>query len=392
MSYRTLEWTSYNRLSCSGCLPADIIVCLKDLTKIAAKACPLEGASPEVAEETNFEWHHILGQLVTVTTIKNKCGGSYYRYIIAYDDAQLVSGANLTATDIEGVVCKGCLTTYVEDKAGDDVKIEELTPGIFTLTNQHGCQYEFGSATGGCPITQLAHGFIMPMQGVIPVVYDNDAGQFVLAQADDIANFADAVIYKIVDANSFLITTQIDLFVNNHGLDTGFYYSLSPDIPGGVIRSDLLDDCSLLDQRLFFVKSDDCLEVDVQPGATLCDFCCATQTDHGFELPENGVLPVYLDSYDATYKIAQADSPDTLALFLVIDLPFTDTVCFASPGFNFITHGLDLNVTYALSPDNPGEVVPISELASGYSQKLFTTINENCIYVDICCIGEAVIS
>lgn len=396
MSFRTIEWTSYQRLSCSGCTPADVIICLTDPDegdpdKITSRDCPLEGAPPEVTAETVFDWHHIEGQLVNVTTIRNKCGGSFYRYVIAYDDVQLVTGTNLTAADIANVVCKGCLTTYIEDKAGNDVKVEEVTPGTFTLTNQHGCQYQFGITSGGCPITQMAHGFIMPMQGVIPVVYDNDSALWVLAQADEDANLADAVIYRIVDSNTFLVMTQGDLFVENHGLDIGYYYALSPDVAGGVIRSDLLTDCAQILQRILFVKNDDCLQVGLLPGVDVCDYCCAIQEDHGFELPANGVFPVYLDSYDATYKPAQADSPDTLALFLIIDIPFTDTLCPAVPGFNFTVHGLDLNTTYALSPDTAGEVVPISEVETGYVQALFTTITDDCIYVNICCVGEGVI-
>src|SRR4029078_3032172 len=174
MSYRTIEWTAYTRLSCYSCTPADVIIVLKDddeadtnpISKIAPRDCSLEGAPPEITEETNFEWHHIQGQLILAQTIKNNCGASYYRYQLVYDDAQLTSGSNLLSDDISCVVCKGGLTTYIEDVAGDDIKVEELTPGTFTLTNQHGCQYEFGISTGGCPITQTAHGFILPMQGV----------------------------------------------------------------------------------------------------------------------------------------------------------------------------------------------------------------------------------
>ena len=138
MSFKTLIWTSSTRLSCVGCLPADIVICVPN-TFIA---------HPDTTYQAGF----INATLVTALVKKNNCGQTFYQYAANYDDAQVVIGANLTATDILGTFCKGCMTSWVEDlialsseglertyfpsvKTGPDVTIGVLLASLAQIPN-----------------------------------------------------------------------------------------------------------------------------------------------------------------------------------------------------------------------------------------------------------------
>lgn len=147
---RTVKWTSYTRLSCVGCRAADVVLCI-DPTKVAAKLCPIvPSAAPQTTPETSFEWHTIQAQLTNVRQFPGQ-NKAYYEYTFSYDDVQLVAPVvPLVCGDIEGVFCRGCLTTYIEDLAGNEVYFERVVPEegapFLRFYSQHGCQYELAEA------------------------------------------------------------------------------------------------------------------------------------------------------------------------------------------------------------------------------------------------------
>ena len=156
MGFQTVQWTSYNRLSCTSCVPSDVILCLADGEKVAQKTCPLDPlVAPETTEETDFLFSTVAAELITAGRMKNQCGQTFYSYVFRYDDALLVPATVLIPSDIIGVVCRGCLTTYIDETVGSDIKLEfvdgdseEGEFDTYLLTGQHGCAFEF-PAFGG---------------------------------------------------------------------------------------------------------------------------------------------------------------------------------------------------------------------------------------------------
>lgn len=155
MGFQTVQWISYARLSCTNCVPADVILVLSDSTKVAQKTCPLDPlVAPETTENTDFLFTTVEAQLITAGRMKNNCGQTFYTYVFRYDDTLLVPASVILSSDISQVVCRGGLTTYIDEKVGDDLKLElvpadgEGTPAQYLLTGQHGCAFEF-PAFGG---------------------------------------------------------------------------------------------------------------------------------------------------------------------------------------------------------------------------------------------------
>lgn len=90
MATRTVSWTSFGRLSCAGCTPADVILC------------------------TTFNDATVPAQLISVQRLSTGCGGGYFQYTFSYDTADLPEGVTgLTCANITNAFCKGCLTTWV---------------------------------------------------------------------------------------------------------------------------------------------------------------------------------------------------------------------------------------------------------------------------------------
>lgn len=97
-----ITWRSATKLSCAGCAPSDVIICVPQ----AFVAHP----------DTEFQPSFITGRLVSSVVVRGTCNNVSYKYAIAYDDAQITDGYTLTCQDITGVFCEGCLSQWVEDK------------------------------------------------------------------------------------------------------------------------------------------------------------------------------------------------------------------------------------------------------------------------------------
>jgi len=139
MATQTLTYTSTTLLDCAssslGCtpaMPADIILCV-DSSLVAQGECLI------TLEDTDFVYNTIPAIVYSYYPFK-KCGVQYYEYTIAYDDENLIPDTNLVCTDILGIICEGCLTTFIRDYAGQEVSIQTIE-GVQTLVTQHGCQY-----------------------------------------------------------------------------------------------------------------------------------------------------------------------------------------------------------------------------------------------------------
>lgn len=92
MAFKNVEWTSFTRLSCAGCAPADVILC------------------------TTFTPSTVPAQMISFQQFNNGCGQKFYRYVFSYDTEKLPAGVTgLTCANITGAFCKGCLTTWVEE-------------------------------------------------------------------------------------------------------------------------------------------------------------------------------------------------------------------------------------------------------------------------------------
>lgn len=136
MTERTIKYKSYNRVSCSGCTPADIVICVTP-AKILGVACD-ECSDTETSPATK---HYIDGQLQTACRLQDTCGTYFYQYILSYNDDQLVLNEVLAVSDILGIFCKGCMTDWVEDLVGTPGTICS-DEGVTTYTNSQGCEFD----------------------------------------------------------------------------------------------------------------------------------------------------------------------------------------------------------------------------------------------------------
>lgn len=137
---RSVLWTTCQRLSCSNAETPTVVICLNDTGVILSPDC-LNG-TPESFEYTTIE----------ATLTKSWRDGSVgcnplYRYLFQYDETNLVDPTTLLVTaDIAGVFCKGCFTTWIEEKVGNEITLVDNENGTLTLTTQHGCTYTFNGS------------------------------------------------------------------------------------------------------------------------------------------------------------------------------------------------------------------------------------------------------
>lgn len=99
---RTVEWSSGELLTCAGCLPADVILCVTP------------ALLPQVLDY--YEFSTIDATLILVGKTST-CGCNIsYKYTFEYDEDDLIAPTPLIASDITGVMCKNCFTTWVADE------------------------------------------------------------------------------------------------------------------------------------------------------------------------------------------------------------------------------------------------------------------------------------
>lgn len=91
---KSVSYTTYTKLSC-GC-DAPVIVCVDDA--LVASGAPYIEATVAFSD-----------------SVIDSCKVVKYRYAVTYDEGQLTDPYTpLIEADIGGIVCRGCLTTFIE--------------------------------------------------------------------------------------------------------------------------------------------------------------------------------------------------------------------------------------------------------------------------------------
>lgn len=138
MALVSLAWYSSDCLVCRDTEQAPVVICV-DPAFVLPPNCP-ETDIPNTAE-----YGFIEATISEYVKIKDSCNSSVcvLKYVLTYEDEQLVPDVELTAEDIIQVLCKDCLTSYIEQKIGDEVHLRANEDGSLTLVSQHGCEYTF---------------------------------------------------------------------------------------------------------------------------------------------------------------------------------------------------------------------------------------------------------
>ncbi len=96
---KTVVYTSCSRISCASSELPEVILCLDSDTLLTSGRSTLAGV------------------LSKTYKLNEGCDRPYWRYVITYDETLLVDPTvALTADNIEGIFCQGCLTVWVEDQ------------------------------------------------------------------------------------------------------------------------------------------------------------------------------------------------------------------------------------------------------------------------------------
>lgn len=105
---KKVVWTNCTRLACASVTPApDVVICVTDPTLLAEVTCEdLTTYQPTTLDATlTKSWKSV-----------DACGATSWTYVLSYDEALLTDPTiALTSAQVDGVFCKGCLTTWVED-------------------------------------------------------------------------------------------------------------------------------------------------------------------------------------------------------------------------------------------------------------------------------------
>jgi len=206
MATLTVEYTALGQLSCSGCQSAEVRLCVPP-EKVAPVSCdPAAGDQP-------FEYHTIPALLVKTESFC-KYNETHYQYTFAYSDVDVAPGEVIECADIQGVFCEGCLTDYIRDVAGDEVRIED-GPGGRELVTQHGCRY---------PVTSIDN--ITASNGLTRTVDDIELGG-TLEQNTTIDVDAFDLIVDLTSTGNFEVQNNgapgvfVEAATTNVGIGTG---------------------------------------------------------------------------------------------------------------------------------------------------------------------------
>lgn len=96
---QSVVFSTCSRISCAGQSSPEVVICLDSDELLTSGRSSLDGVLTRVYKDNNC------------------CETVAWRYVIAYDETLLVDPDTLlVAADINGIFCKGCLTTWVEDE------------------------------------------------------------------------------------------------------------------------------------------------------------------------------------------------------------------------------------------------------------------------------------
>lgn len=110
---KSVVWANCSLLPCAGAETPDVVICVTDPALLAPIVLP---------DESLYQPTTLDGVLTKVWRTANACGESHYQYLLSYDEALLADpDVALTPDQVSGVVCKDCLTTWVENEIGLEV-------------------------------------------------------------------------------------------------------------------------------------------------------------------------------------------------------------------------------------------------------------------------------
>ena len=92
------------------------------------------------------------------------------------------------------------------------------------------------------PITQVAHGLVVPAQGFLPVTYNTASNVWEDASTTNGTTLHDSFLVGVVDANTFLLQHSGPIEVVGHGLTVGQYYFLQDNGSIGLVPDGDFDD------------------------------------------------------------------------------------------------------------------------------------------------------
>lgn len=109
---KTVAYNSSQLLACAQC-NGEAVICVDD--SLTVSGAPFLDVT-----------------VVSVEEDKDTCGNCYYLYGLSYDEYALVDPATgLVTGDIDGIFCKGCLVTYMENLAAtvwEDAALKVIIP------------------------------------------------------------------------------------------------------------------------------------------------------------------------------------------------------------------------------------------------------------------------
>jgi hypothetical protein len=105
---KSVLYTSCSRIACASSESPTVYLCIDDPTILATIVCP--------AGTTPYQPTTIDAILTKTWKDGSRCGTGMWRYLFQYDENDLADPTGvLTAEDITGVFCAGCLTDWIED-------------------------------------------------------------------------------------------------------------------------------------------------------------------------------------------------------------------------------------------------------------------------------------
>lgn len=120
---KSVVFSTCSRISCAGQSSPEVVLCLIDDLLESGRST-------------------IDGILTKVYKDNTGCGNPVWRYVVSYDETLLVDpDVVLISTDVTGIFCKGCLTTWVDDEirfgAIPIINIPAIEVAAASLTNAY---------------------------------------------------------------------------------------------------------------------------------------------------------------------------------------------------------------------------------------------------------------
>lgn len=170
---KTVTFTTSQKLDCGSCTPCNscpsVILCLSSDELIAQIECP------DSEGESDFSYAYIPGRLVYSSRTITSCGNATFTYGVSYDENLLVDPTTpLVSSNITGIFCQDCRTTYILGLLGDEPYIRNNEDGSQDFISPHGCVYPIGGGAGSFflenttePATPVGGGYLYVESGVL---------------------------------------------------------------------------------------------------------------------------------------------------------------------------------------------------------------------------------